>query len=396
MTYIAVFTSLRERPLYNALIGLTWGTGCILGPVIGGAFAVSGATWRWAFYINLVLAAVTAPVYILWFPRFNPQPTVSARSKLASVDWVGAALNASTVILFMVVLAYAGSTWSWGSGGVIALWVVFAVSLVAYVIQQIFSIFTSEQRRLFPVQFVKRRSLVLQYFGTAAAATSLFIPVYYVPLFFQFTKGDSAIMAAVRLLPFITINVTFTMLSGALIPVFGRYMPWFVPSGILMLVGGVLMFKVTETTQTAAIYGFEVLIAAGAGLTQQVGYSVAPAKVQPHEVPAAIGFINVAQLGSISIALAMSGAIFQNLGFRYLSDALAGYNFSDDEIRSALAGTQSVVLTHSDATVRDLAIGAIVHTISSVYGLVIAAGALTLVSSILMKREKLALVVASG
>ena len=34
--------------------GLSWGAGFVLGPVIGGAFAESDATWRWAFYINLV------------------------------------------------------------------------------------------------------------------------------------------------------------------------------------------------------------------------------------------------------------------------------------------------------------------------------------------------------
>lgn len=30
-----------------ALLGVCWGIGTILGPVIGGAFAGSSATWRW-------------------------------------------------------------------------------------------------------------------------------------------------------------------------------------------------------------------------------------------------------------------------------------------------------------------------------------------------------------
>ena len=296
----------------------------------------------------------------------------------------------------MIVLSYAGAAWKWNSGGVITLWVVFGISLITYVVQQTFSIFTTEKTRLFPVQFVRRRSFVLQYFGTAAAAAGLFVPVYYVPLFFQFTKGDSPIMAAVRLLPFITITITFVMLSGALLPVFGHYMPWYVAAGILMLVGGALMSTVTVTTTVAMIYGFEIVIAAGAGLTQQVGYSVASAKAKPEEVPAALGFINIAQLGSVSIALAISGSIFQNLGFYNLQQALEGYRFSDDELRSALAGAQSGLLSHGDPQVQELATGAIVSTISSIYSLVMAAGALTLVSAIFMRREKLQLVVSTG
>jgi len=47
LTYVTVFTSLKERPIYNASIGLCWGAGAILGPVVGGGFAESSATWRW-------------------------------------------------------------------------------------------------------------------------------------------------------------------------------------------------------------------------------------------------------------------------------------------------------------------------------------------------------------
>src|SRR5262249_52363216 len=47
LTYISVFTTNKEAAIYNALIGLSWGVGAILGPVIGGAFSVSSATWRW-------------------------------------------------------------------------------------------------------------------------------------------------------------------------------------------------------------------------------------------------------------------------------------------------------------------------------------------------------------
>lgn len=158
-----------------------------------------------------------------------------------------------------------------------------------------------------------------------------------------------------------------------------------------MLVGGSLMYTVTTSSTAATIYGFEILIAIGSGLIGQIGYSVAAATVKASEVPAAIGFMNVAQIGTVAISLTIAGAIFQNLGYSFLKDALLEYNFSDAELRAALAGAQSAILAHGDPSVVELAIGAIVKTISRIYALVIAAGALTLVSAVFMKREKLQL-----
>lgn len=46
MVLIAATTTIEERPAYLASIGITWGLGTLLEPVVGGAFADSDATWR--------------------------------------------------------------------------------------------------------------------------------------------------------------------------------------------------------------------------------------------------------------------------------------------------------------------------------------------------------------
>lgn len=51
ITLISVLTDDRERPAYLSLVGLIWGVGTVLGPVVGGAF--DKVSWRWAFYLNL-------------------------------------------------------------------------------------------------------------------------------------------------------------------------------------------------------------------------------------------------------------------------------------------------------------------------------------------------------
>jgi len=291
----------------------------------------------------------------------------------------------------MVVVTFSGSTWRWNSSKVIALWTVFGLTLILYVIQQTFAIFTTPEGRLFPGHFTKSRTLLLLYFSTAGSASAMAVSIYYVPLFFQFTRGDTALEAAVRLLPFITIFVFFVMFAGGLLPVFGRYAPWYFPASVLMIIGAAFMYRVSPYTHASAIYGFEVLIAVGVGLIFQTGYSVAAAKVDPSDVSNTIGFINVAQIGSIAIALSICGALFQNLGFRHLSETLASYGFSEDVLRSALAGLDSVVLNKEGDVVRNIAIGAIVHTIDQLYALVLAAGVLIFACACFMKWEKLEL-----
>ncbi|KAI6777586.1 putative HC-toxin efflux carrier TOXA [Emericellopsis cladophorae] len=95
VNYISLFVSPARRPIYTALIGTFWGLGAVLGPVIGSAFAQSAATWRWAFYINLVFGAATAPIYIFWFPRNGAYGHKPILPRLWTLDRLGAILNAA-------------------------------------------------------------------------------------------------------------------------------------------------------------------------------------------------------------------------------------------------------------------------------------------------------------
>jgi hypothetical protein len=341
--------------------------------------------------MNLPLAAVLSPVYLFIFPKHNPQPDTSGPTKLARIDWVGAVLNATVFTLFQVVLNFAGSTWKWNKAGPIALWAAFGASLIAYIVQQTLSLFTTPERQLFPIHFLKSRTQILLYTGTAASSTGLAIGVYYIPLFFQFTHGDSAIRAAVRLLPLITITIFCVMLTGGLLPILGRYSPLYFLSGVFLLIGSSLMHTIEISTTTSAIYGYEALVAIGIGLTMQVAYSVAVAKVKQHDVQNAIGFINVAQIGTTAIALSIAASVFQNRGFINLKEALQGYGFSELELRGALAGAQSVVLIGGDKVVKAKALVAIVKTMDRIWVLPIVAGAVSLVSGALMRWEKVAL-----
>ncbi|OAA70101.1 Major facilitator superfamily domain, general substrate transporter [Akanthomyces lecanii RCEF 1005] len=382
LTYMTSFSTPQEAPIYNALTGLSWGVGCILGPVIGGAFSVSSATWRWAFYINLPLAGFILPVYIFFVPGRNPRPDLKVLPKLKEIDWIGTSLFAATVVLFMIVLTFGGSTFAWKSGGSIALWGL--------------KIFTSEEHRIFPVHFLRSRTMVLLYVATGTAGAAQGVVLYYTPLFFQFTKGDTAIQAAISLLPFICLFIFFVLVAGGSLPLVGRYNLYHFVGGCFVLIGGALLCTIDETTSAAKIYGYEAIAASGLGLLFQIGYAVAVTKVDPKDVPRAICFINLSQIGTVAVGLAIAGTLFQNVGVHELENAFAGRGFPEDFIRSALAGGISPVFSSHDEEAIGLAVTAVTTTIRKIFSMVAAAGALGVVSSVLMRFEKLDLGFVAG
>ncbi|KAI9874726.1 MAG: hypothetical protein M1830_009348 [Pleopsidium flavum] len=396
LNLLAIYTTIRERPLYMALNGVVWGTGTILGPVIGGAFADSSATWRWAFYINLVIGALFTPVYLFLIQGFQPQPNISRLQKLKTLDWLGIVLFTAVYTTLLLALTFGGVQWSWNNYRTIVTLVFFGLTLLGFCLSQAFPPLTSKANRIFPTSFLHSRSMILLYILTACSGAAIFVPIYYIPIYFQFAKGDTALEAAVRLLPFIFLLVFFILLNGAAMPAFGYYMPWFVFAGALTLVGGALMTTVSPSTSTSAIYGYSVLIAMGGGATSQAAYSIAPAKVQPHQVPDAIAFINIAQIGGIVIALTVSGTIFQNFSFHLLSVPLAGQGYTSDQIHGIVTGVGSTIFASLAPDLQVKAQEAIVATISRIYYLVVAAGALGLVLSLGLKREKLFMKMEAG
>ncbi|KAL7629880.1 hypothetical protein AAE478_001403 [Parahypoxylon ruwenzoriense] len=394
LTLLSVNTTVSERPFYIGLTAVSWGIGTVTGPAIGGAFAESNATWRWAFYINLVIGGFFSPVYAWLLPAFDPLPGRSSKERRKNIDWVGCVVFVGALACLIMAINFGGVEWPWNDGREIALFVVSGVLFIAFGIQQSFFLLCNEENRLFPVHFLKRRSLLLLFILNTCASSGLFISVYYIPLFFQFTQGDSAIYASLRILPFVLVLIFAIILNGHMMTVFGWYLPWYFFGSAFELVAASLMYLVKADTSASAIYGYTSLMALGVGVFNQAGYSVVQAKVKPEEIPWALGFMMVSQLGGIVLALGMAGAIFVN---QSISGLLALLPDMDQRlVENAIAGTSSSFFRTLPEEKQIAALNIIVQAISNVYVLLIAAGAMGVVLSVFLKRERLFMTIAAG
>ncbi|KAI0803506.1 MFS general substrate transporter [Xylaria sp. FL0064] len=390
LNFLTALTAPDERGLYTTLVGFFWGVGAVLGPVVGGAFSVSSATWRWAFYFNLVVGAVSAPAYIFSLPSIFPMPGVSVRERLAGIDIAGFVLGSGVWTSFLLALTMAGGQWPWNDGRTIATFVVFGVVLVLYGLQQYFAFFTTPAERAFPIRLLGERTQVLLYFATSAFITALFVSVFYIPLYFEFVQNDSSLTAAISLLPFIAVAATTSVVSGHFVGRVRLYLLLYLVSSLFLIIGGsLLVVHLGSHTHTSVIYGLTVVVAFGCGLSMQKGYSIAPLTTHPSNAGPALSLQNVAEIGGEVIALGISGQIFHSVATRNLSEALAGHGFTDADIMAVLAGTQSSLFSQLDEDLRDAAVSAITKSLQLAFTLVPIAGGVMLIAALCMRWERL-------
>lgn len=336
--------------------------------------------------LEVFIAAVAAPVYLFMIPPFDPRPGVPYKERLSQLDYLGTILMVGACVSGVMAINFGGTIYPWNSAQTIACFVVSGVLFIIFGLQQSFYILTTEETRLFPCQFLKSRILIILFMQMSAAITVFFVPIYFIPLFFQFTRNDSAVEAGVRLLPLVCVLVFAVIVNGALMSKYGYYQPWYLAGSCLALIGSALMYTVTLETSNSRIYGYQVLLGIGAGMYAQAGYAIAQVKVKPHEVPQAIGFISLAQIGGATIALAIANSVFLNQATNGILAILP--NESRDVVQSALSGAGSTFFETLNSSVKVAVLEALAYAISRVYILAMTGASLSIVLAIFMPIEK--------
>ncbi|TPR05376.1 hypothetical protein CAN33_0034425 [Aspergillus niger] len=155
MVIIAYAIPLHKRPKYQGFFGAVFGVASVSGPLIGGAFTTD-ATWRWCFYINLPLGGVVLVVvfFLLHVPA-RPATNTPLKEKLQQLNFLGMAALIPGVVCLCLALQWAGTTYNWSNGRIIALLVLAFILLIAFVVIQIWK---PEQATL-PPKILFQRSI---------------------------------------------------------------------------------------------------------------------------------------------------------------------------------------------------------------------------------------------
>ncbi|KAH8885024.1 MFS general substrate transporter [Thozetella sp. PMI_491] len=306
---IASVVEVPRRPAFFGLIGGVYGVASVAGPLMGGAFT-DQLTWRWCFYINLPLGAVTAVGVLV---MLRPKAKVGAERVpflvlIKSLDPIGTLIFVPAIVCLLIALQWGGVTYPWSNGRIIALFVVFGVTLIA---------FCYIQTRLgsdatVPVRIAKQRTIVSASLFGLCIGGSFFINIYFIPIWFQAILDKTAVTAGVDSLPLVMAEIVAIVASGALVTNFGHYAPFFIASAVVSSVGAGLITTFSVDTSQAAWVGYTFLYGFGIGLGFQQGGVAAQAVLPAMDVSVGTAFVLFIQILGGAVFVSVAQNLFAN------------------------------------------------------------------------------------
>ncbi|KAL4945215.1 hypothetical protein BDV06DRAFT_231593 [Aspergillus oleicola] len=307
-TLVAFCAPPKKRPIFTGIIGLSYGIASVVGPLLGGVFTDS-VTWRWCFYINLPVGAVSAFFIVLFFQ--NPEASKSddnspLTSKLLRLDPVGTLLMLASVTCYILAMQYGGQEYPWSNSIVIGLIIGFVLILAVLIGWELYM----GERAMTPPRLVKHHAVPSAsgffFFG------SYIVIIYYLPTYFQSINGVSPIGSGVRNLPFIIAVSIFTLVSGISISVSGYPAPFLIGGAALATVGCGLIYTFNVDTSTGRWIGYQILAGVGNGIGVQVPIIMAQANTTPTDMAATTAILMCFQTVGGAFMQAGAQAAFAN------------------------------------------------------------------------------------
>lgn len=308
-TIIAFSAPEKQRPAFTGLLGATYGIASVIGPVLGGVFT-DNLTWRWCFYINLPIGGVAAAIIVFFFttPTAARPQDATLKEKILQMDFPGSIVIMGSFICYLLAMQWGGVRHAWSSGTVIALLVLFVVLLAVFIGIE----WRSGSRALLQFRFLKDRTIAGQSLYAGLVAGSFFVLIYYLPIYFQSTRGHSASQSGIDNLPLVLGASIFTIISGITITVTGHYIPLMILGSSLATAGTALIYTFEIETASPRWIGYQALGAAGLGLSFQIPIIVNQAITTPSELSSVTAQTLFGQTLSGAIFVSAAQSAFTN------------------------------------------------------------------------------------
>ena len=308
---VAYTVPLRQRPIYTGLIGGMYGIASVAGPLLGGAFT-DHVSWRWCFYINLPIGALTVLFIVIFFksPVRDHEDNQGWKQRIGMLDLEGTWVFIPGVVCLLLALQWGGSKYPWDNWRIILLFILFGLLIIAFIGIQIYK----GELATVPPRVLKQRSVWSSAWFAACLGAAFFTMIYYIPIWFQAIKGVTAVKSGIMNLPMVLGLILVSILSGAVVTKVGYYMPFVIASTLFMSVGAGLLTTFQTDTGHSKWIGYQVMFGVGVGFGMQQALIAVQTVLPLKDVPVGTAIIMFSQT--------LGGALFVSVGQNVFTNEL--------------------------------------------------------------------------
>lgn len=369
---------LRRRPMFVGVMGSIEGVATLAAPLLGGALTQS-LDWRWCFYINAPIGAVTLLLTMccfsdMWKPSDVARMTF--KQKVSQLDLLSNLLFLPALTSLFLAFSWAGTKYPWDSGRAIGPLITFAVLLAAFVYNQ----FRRGGAAALPPRVIKRRTVIAGFIFIMCANSTGNVLEYYLPTYYQIVRGYSPAKSGYMMLPIIIGATIGSLVHGAGTSAFGYYAPFMLFASIIMPIAAGLITTFKTNTSFAQLIMYTAL----SGLAYGIGFSGPQNAVQTvlpaEDVPLGLSVMLFAQSFGPAVAVAIAQVLFTNQLSTNLGGLVPGLSRANIENN----GLTEIVMSVPPAKVRGVLVGVDESLIQTWY-LVVGLACATMVGSLLIE-----------
>ncbi|KAF7945096.1 hypothetical protein EAE96_009876 [Botrytis aclada] len=336
---VAHSVPIQRRPVFTAAVGLMFGLGATVGPLMGGVFT-DKVSWRWCFYFNLPVGCVTILAMILFF---NPKNSIDTKrsfgSRVLDLDILGNILLLGACVMLFIAFQHTEEGNSWSSAMVIGLLVGFGVAMIVLGLW----FWYRGDKALVPLEILKQRTVLASCLFSFFLYSALIIHGYYLPQWFQAIKNTSAITSGVDMIPYVLCNAFFSLVAGVLVSKSGYFTPPAIIGTAIATIGCGFISTFRTDTTSAEWIGYEILSATGFGIAIQQGFTAVQTVLPLDKIPIGTAAVVASQSFGGAVFVSVGNTILQNqLKASYDSGQLPGVNIQA-VLDAGATGFRSVV-----------------------------------------------------
>jgi len=266
------------------------------------------------FYINLPIGAVATAI-VVFFVQLNDTQTKTHKAeattlyeKFRQADPLGTLCLLPAIICLVLALQWGGAKYPWSNARIIALLVLSGVLFISFIAVQILMPETATVK----ARIITQRSVASGVWYMFFFGSSMFLLIYYLPIWFQAIQGVSAIESGVHNLGLLLSMILGAFTGGFVCKKTGYYTPLMLASSTITSIGIGLITTFKPDSRPGVWIGYQVIIGYGIGLGMQQPMLACQVVLSKKDVPIGTSLIAfVQQLGG-AIFMAIGQTVFNN------------------------------------------------------------------------------------